>query len=63
MLIAKEGGETETVIQRGRFVKITAIFGFIAFILINIITLLNPSQGYELSVYDATPSIIWYSVA
>lgn len=47
---------------RDRFVKVATILGFVAIILVNIITLLNPTHGYELSIYDATPSLIWYSL-
>ena len=60
MLFAKRIKKVLSHMQDNRFVKIATISGFTAIILANIVTLLNPTQGYELSIYDATPSIVWY---
>lgn len=62
MLFAQEGKITNILFRENRFIKIVAIIGLITIILVNIITLLNPSRGYELSIYDAAPSIIWYGI-
>jgi hypothetical protein len=60
MMFAKKIEKVLSHMQGNRFVKVATISGFTAIILANIVTLLNPTQGYELSIYDATPSIVWY---
>lgn len=45
--------------QRSRAVQWPAILGFLAISAINIIIFLNPTKGYELSIYSSTPSVIW----
>lgn len=39
--------------------KTLAIVCFISIIICNIIAYLNPAKGYELSIYDSTPTIVW----
>ena len=63
MLFAHEEGKKAGILLWGnRSVKVVAIIGLITIVLVNVIILLNPSRGYELSIYDATPSIIWYGI-
>ena len=62
MVLTKNQKIIEEILLSGRSMKIAIILGFIAIFLVNIITLVNPTHGYELSIYDATPSIIWISL-
>lgn len=62
MVFSKNQTNVETIIFSNISIKIAIILGFIAIFIVNIATLFYPTQGYELSIYEATPSIIWISL-
>lgn len=41
------------------YIKFPIMLGFISIILVNILILLHPAKGYELSIYNSTPIIVW----
>jgi len=43
-----------------RFVKIVTIVGFLLIAAALLVLIQNPSQGYELSIYEATPAVFWW---
>lgn len=41
---------------------ILAIFGFLSLALLDIVVLFFPARGYEISIYESTPIIVWLCV-
>lgn len=48
--------------NRNRLIMLTTTFSCLSFIYALLIILNNPSKGYELSIYSATPAIFWIAI-